>query len=438
MSNANPRPMTLEGIKRRAKHIKRTEGITHTRALNQSAREVDFENFKHARNVLGHQRSVNRPKYRLFLTSYWTDRDTYEKGSEILEIELVKPLPEICSKSEMKLVRGLCNLRLAAPDHLVKDGLCSSQHEARDQLCQSARALHFMEATGLHPCDARRGYEARKGLDSELPENDHGSEWYDPASNQFVLLDEPYTRAEVGADRAAWAKRNGWNLRASSWPGIYFPYLSALFVAADASAKLDFDALMAKIDNIPVPVTADHWPGTSAAGHKVFASPTATRPQDKRRARASGTVVSRPSRKTVPYGRSPVGPARKPNGTMSLAEHQQAGRMTLAVLQSQHKPWAVNEHMNRLMNTLVGWLYEDVPYQELNRLYDPVDIYYGKISEDDIFVTQANSQRGVIEVLTGLGDLLQRSYPDCAPLRKILAKIDMSLTITRMAKARPI
>jgi hypothetical protein len=428
------RPSTLTGIKRLANRLKKSEHVPLKSALDQAAQRASFQNFEHAVHVLGSYCGKSTPIRQLFLTSYWADRETYEIGRETLEIRLSESALALCAKSKMRRTWGLCNFRLAAPDHLVKDSLCPSQHYARDEICKAVRALRFMEGTGLYPCDQRRKYEATKHLDGDLPRRDHCSEWYDPSTEQFVLVDEPYSRPVVSIERAEWATRNNWHLQASSWPGIYFPYRCGFFVASEVSSKFDFGGLMRKIDALADPVTAESWKGISVRDHALFISPMATTPQDKRRAKAKGTIVRRPSRKTIPYHRDMIGRARKPNGRMTLTDHQQAGRMISAVLQSRHKPWGVNWPMERLMSTLVDWLYEDVSSRELEQIYDPIDIYYGGISEGDTYVAETASTGGVVKILNELTTLLKQTYPDCAPLRAAVQKIDTAIKITNSAE----
>lgn len=422
------RPSSLVGIKRLARQIRNAEGVPLNQALRRAAQAASFSNFEHARRALRDASPTSNPDRQVFLTAYWTDRKTYKSGRETLEIRLSKPLTDLCKRSEMKLVRALHNMRLASPDHLVKDVLCPSQDFARGQICQTVRALRFMEATGLRPSDYKRARAATKNLDCDLPSQDHVSEWYDPASGRFILVDEPYSSAVVSAERAEWATRNNWRLHASAWAGMYLPYRCALFVASAASGASDFDALLRRIDAIPAPVTAENWEGVSAGDHTLFASPLAISPQDKRRAKAKGTIVPRSSKRTIPYMRSIIGQARKPNGTMTLGEHELAGRMVRALLQSCHKPWAVNDRLDRLQKTLVDWLYEDVPGRQFGDT-DPVDLYYGAIPASDPLVVQAGSTPGVVDMLADLKGLLTNAYPNCAPLRRMTQQVEMSLEI---------
>lgn len=425
MSIAEVRPTNLANIKRLAKQLKKSGRIRHRQALNSAAQRAGFENYEHARRAIGCGRN------RIFLTGYWEDRETFEIGRETLTVPLRRLLPGMLSRTELKLVRGLCCMRLVLPDHLVIDSIGPSRDHVREELCKAARALLFMEATGLHPCNAQLVARATADLDDELPGKDHSSFWHEPASGQFILVDEPYSRTRATREREAWARRNGWDLLATDWPGLYFPYRCAFFVASRQTANFDLAALVGTIEAMAAPLTAETWWGESAPNHKTFVSPLSVSPQDRRRARAKGTVVPRSSSQTVPYRRDMLGSARKPNGRMTLGEHREAGRMVRAMLQSNFKPWAVNQRMDEIMRILVDWLYEDVAPRDLAALDDPIDLYYGEMVPTDPSFLKANSRCGVEAMLLELRALLERAYPQSAPLRKMTGRIETSLKLTR-------
>ena len=198
-----------------------------------------------------------------------------------------------------------------------------------------------------------------------------------------------------------------------------------------STEDFDFHALVRTINALPAPETPEHWAGSSMPNHDVFISPQAATPQDKRRAKVKGTIVARPSRQTLPYHRDMIGYDRKPNGSMTLVQHQLAGRLLRAILQSNSKPGAVNWRVDKLMRVLVDWLYADVPHQQLNALDDPIDLYYGDMSPDDPLFSRANSRSGVESLLIELKGLLEGAYPQCAPLRKLTGRIETALKITR-------
>lgn len=428
------RPTTMVGIKRLANQTKKATGTTLGEALNLASKKAGFENFAHARRVLGTNDNSVVDGHRLFLTYYWYERKPYRSGRETIEIRLSRPLLEICSKRGMKLERTLSGLRLAAPDHLLSDSITEHQSVARSELCKAVRALRFMEGTGLEPSDYRRARKATAALDDRLPEHDHSSDWHDPRTGRFIMLDEPYSAAAVSGDRAAWAARNDWHLQTSAWPGIYSPGACPLFVAAAKDDAFDFGALMQQIDGLAPPVTAEHWPGVSDTGHETFVSPMAVTPQDRRRARAKGTTYQMPSKTTEPYS-SMWSSRRKPIGALGILGHQEAGRMIKAMLRSSARPWSVKDRLETLRCTLEDWLGKEIERKELSD-GDFFDVYYHEIAEDDPFVAVAATSDGVVDLLWQLRGKLTETYPDCAPLRRLTRRIDTSVKFVVRSQRR--
>ncbi|SLK07761.1 DUF5623 domain-containing protein [Novosphingobium mathurense] len=428
------RPTTIVGIKRLATQHKKTAGISHREALDFAARKAGYQSFDHARRMLGSNDNVTGDGHSLFLTYYWCDRKPYRAGRETIEIRLSRPLSEICDRDGLRDGRVTAGMRLVTPDHLVHDFLAESQDYARGELCKLVRSLRFMEATGLQPCSWRRAREAMSDREDELPGKDHGTEWHDPRTGHVILLDEPYSPAVVSPERAAWAARNGWHLQASSWPGIYSPFACALFVAAKADGDLDFAALMARIDGLAPPVTADAWPGISVPGHETFLSPMAITPQDKRRSRAKGTVYQVSSKTTVPSS-ARWNALRKPVGAFGLDTHVEAGRMIKAVLYSASKPYAVNARFETLRCTLESWLAMEAREEDMSRR-EFLDAYYGAFDKGDPMVVEADSSDGVIAMLSKLRAMLTEAYPDCAPLRRLTGRIDTAVKMTARYRDR--
>lgn len=427
-------PTTIAGIKRLATQHKKMAGIPHREALDFASRKAGYKSFDHARRMIGSNDNLTGDSNSLFLTYYWYERKPYRAGRETIEIRLSRPLSEICGKEGLREGRVTAGMRLVTPDHLVHDFLAESQAFARGELCKLVRSLRFMEATGLQPCSWRRAREVMPHLGDELPGKDHGTEWFNPCTGDVVLLDEPYSAGVVSPERAAWAARNGWHLRASSWPGIYSPSACALFVAAKVECDLDFDALMATIDGLAPPVTADAWPGVSAPGHKTFLSPMAITPQDKRRSRAKGTIYQMPSKITVPSS-ARWNALRKPVGALGRQAHVEAGRMIMALLYSASKPYAVNKRFETLRCTLEDWLGMETRDEDISRR-EFLDAYYGAFDEGDPHVAEAETSDGVIATLAKLRGMLTQAYPDCAPLRRLTSRIDTAVKMTARYRDR--
>ena len=425
MLNEYIQPSTIGGIKRRAKQLKNAHGVPHYEALNIAAKSASFENFAHACKQLQNSNSI-KSDYQLFFTVYWYNRESYKAGREVIEIELSMPLVKIATKSELKKSNSW--FRLAAADHFVNDHVCDSQTAARKKICEAVRELRFMEATGLkHSKDDKAGYPNRD-YKNKLPKMDHSSGWYDPDTGQFILVDEPYLAPVVNGERAAWAKKHNWHLQASKWSGMYYPGMSNMFVSADASTGYDFKGLMAKIDSIPYLVTEGSWAGRSSKGHDTFFSPLAVTPKDKKRAVAKGTIFRVSSSKTQPM-RSWDAPynERRPNAVMSIESHQLAARVIKAIQQSTAKPTTVNSQLSSIKSKLEDWFFSehDKNATDMFELF-----YYGSIDSNDLFILQAHSSKGVINLLQKLKDMLLDAYVDCEPLRKMVRKLNTSIKLT--------
>ncbi len=427
MLNLHVQPSTIGGIKRLAKQLKKADSIPHHEALDIAARSASFENFAHARNKLQNS-NVIKSGYQLFFTVYWYDRKEYKAGREVLEVELSMPLLEIATKSELKSSNGLGWFRLASPDHFVSDHVNHSQEEARKQICKAVRVLRFIEATGLKPS---RDYEAaypKRDHNNKLPKTDHSTYWYAPDTGQFVLIDEPYLDPVVDGERAAWAKKHNWHLQASKWHGMYCPSMSNLFVATDASTGYNFKNLMAKINNLPNSITEGNWVGISTKGHDTFFSPLSVTLQDKKRAVAKGTIYREASSKTLPM-RSWDAPRneRRPNAVMSIESHQLAAELIKAAQQSKAKPFAVDMQLSDIKSKLEDWFFAEYD----KSVTDNFGLfYYENTDKNDLFVSCADSSKGVIDLLQELKAMLLGAYIDCEPLRKIIRKLDLSIKLT--------
>ena len=426
MLTNNIRPSSIDGIKRLATQIKRNQGIPHAKALDSAAQAASYGNYEHARRSLSNQDGSVASEHQLFITIYWMESRPFRAGRETLRVDLSKPLLELCSKSELKLARGLWG-RLVAPDHIVHDTVAQSQEFARGVICKAARTLQFMEATELRPSDDNKSAYPHGDYANKLPGSDHSTDWYDPKTGQFILIDEPYSPAVVSDERSAWAQQHGWHLQASKWPGIYYPNSCSFFVATDASTGYDFEELMKKIDDIPAPLTSEEWNGTSVLGHNVFASPKAKRPQDIRRARCKGTVIREPSRTTIPYGAFGH-QRRKPRAKMPIPQHIEAGNILKSVLESPHKPYSVNKRMDSVRSTLEDWMNNEIGRNELPGP-EFFDVYYHEADQTGPHAKAAKTSEGLIRILEELKASLCSHYPDCAPLRQQIDKIDTAIRI---------
>lgn len=426
MLNKDIQPSTLGGIKRHAKQLKKSVGIPYHAALDIAAQTASFSNYAHAHNKL-ESKTNSQPSHQLFFSIFWYDRKSRKVGREVLEISLSKPLLEIATRNEFKKSNFMGWFRLASPDHFVNDQISSSQEQAREAICKAVRALRFMEATGLRPSSDHQASYPNRHHSNRLTESDHSSSWYDPSSEQFILIDEPYLPPKVEGERAVWAKAHNWHLQASKWAGMYYPGMSHLFVATDASKGYDFNGLMDKIDSILAPQTTENWSGTSTNGHDPFFSPLCITQNDRKRAVPKAAVYRTSSSKTLPmrlWG-SPFN-ERRPNSTMSVKNHQYAAKIMIAIQESTVTPHSVDRRLVEVKHRLENWFFSE--YER--NVTDKFDLfYYGSIDRDDPLVLKASSLKGIIRLLQKLRGILLEAYIDCEPLRQLIRRVDASIRI---------
>ena len=427
----NVAPTSIDGIKRLAKKLKKAEGLAHHAALNKASQAASFANYAHARSVLRLPSERRRAKHQIFLTAYWNDRETREYGRETLEMWLSVPFLDICSKTEMKRARGLGWFRYVAEDHVVADNVFDRQSLARNMICQANRTTQFMEATGLKPAKHSDLRHPNSLCFDDLPRRDHVTSWIDPSTDQLIMVDEPYLAAVVDDDdRRAWANHHGWHLEASNWPGMYFPHECALFVATDASRGYKFDALMEKINAMPEPVSSENWEGDSSNTHDVFVSPAAVTRQDVRRAKAKGTIYRVSNRRTTPLSLQSARNDRKPNAIMPFHVHQEIGRAIQSAMLAGKLGSVAWSRLNALRCDLENWMFvehDERNFQDINF----TQIYYSGPEEDEPYLQIAGSRDGVVQILESVAALLKRYYPNCAPLRQVLRRVDVSVASLR-------
>ncbi len=61
--------------------------------------------------------------------------------------------------------------------------------------------------------------------------------------------------------------------------------------------------------------------------------------------------------------------------------------------------------------------------------FEFLDVYYGEANGDTPYSETAKSHTGVVAMLGDLKQKLQAAYPDCAPLRNQLHRIDVSISM---------
>lgn len=62
------------------------------------------------------------------------------------------------------------------------------------------------------------------------------------------------------------------------------------------------------------------------------------------------------------------------------------------------------------------------------------DVYYHDADSEGPYAEAAQSRGGLVRILRELKSMLRGAYPDCAPLRQQLHKIDMAVSLIERMK----
>jgi hypothetical protein len=425
------RPTTLSGVKSLASQIRKERGVKHLTALNMAAKAANCENFRHAQRTLPSGGNVADRPY-VLLTAYWRDKGgKYHIGRETLRVELSKEILDICGKAQLKRARGFETLRMVAADHFIRDMVFDGQEQARKSLCEAQRSLRFMEHTELQP--RPRKWKSYKEKTGKLPYSDHPTEWIEITTGHLILVDEPYSIAPDSVERAEWAAKHGWDVKKSTWAGMYFPHNCDLYVATDVSNGYELDHLLAKINAMPAPLVVSEWSGDSVSSWDTFTSPKAHTPQDVRRARPRGTIFPAATATSLPFSFNMGTTRRRPRGALGVPGHIEVGSIIKAVISSRERPWSAYTRLNTLRSNLEDWMSLEIGPKELEGP-EFFDVYYRETPSDASFKEVATTRQGVIDLLRTLKSKLQAAYLDSAPLRTELKRVDMAMQLTHRKK----
>jgi len=266
MRSSPIRPTTLLGIKSYANDLKKALAIDHNAALQQAAKAGGFQNLAHARAVLLAPMAAPVPRHITIITCHWKDRETKNTGTEGLAIDLATPLGNMVTVEQMKRHPLLYDFFVYDMKQLVAENLLSSQDSARRTICQVARILQFMDATGLRPSQSHSRIYPGNTSKNRIPGANHTRAWFDPATRAFLMTDEPYVEAIERRmhERVQWADQHRYQVLKTKWQGMYAPDVgSRLFLVGSAIRGIDLDKMLTAIDKLPETFRADNWAGVS-------------------------------------------------------------------------------------------------------------------------------------------------------------------------------
>ncbi len=422
MTAFNITPTTLTGFRRLARKIARDEGLSHARAADISARRGGFNNWKDLIRRHGDDDVVQG--HVVFLTAYWRGPDR-SRGRETLCIRLSRPLDDLVTPTHLKLLRQMA-MRREAPDHLVQPEDANSARRAQKDILHAVRVLRFMDATGLKPARGH-GRSYPRGLsENGPPGKDHTSPWYDPASREHLLIDEPYgPRFSDDDARAQWGVRHGWRSVRSSWPGMWNPTGGTeMWLTFAVRGRLQVDRILEGLDLLSREAMTETWTGdsgdyapawVSSLGHALGLRP-----------RSRFAPPTPPG--AVRIGGSQLVAFHKPAGHMPVPQHAEVGRRLKRVLRAPDLPWKAYDAINGLRSELDDWAaneHRDLANDEFLALYYREDGPRGpsvKVAAS-AYVAELEAAKGT----------LAAHYRDSAPLRSWTRKADKLIAVLNEA-----
>lgn len=401
------KPSTLGGIKSLAKKIKRDLGIPHHEALDLSAHEAGFQNFRHAQHLGGHN-----PNYQtIYLTAYWYGSEG--AGRETLTIQIEKPLYEIASRSQLEHGKHLIPFRLEFADHLERRVDLNSQSEAHDDIYAAARSIVFMEILSLRPAMSAEQSELLSQY-GNLPGKDHPSLWAHKQTRALVFMDEPYN--PQFRERTTWASAHDIHMLTSEWRGIYRPdhTIPNIFCSDQSTMTL----LQEQAPRLEKGACEIHGDMESAPYHTQFISPSREAASKKRRPRPMPAIPGLEVKGALPYGQFIGGQTSlwRPAKRMSLDLHLETAAL-LTSLENSGMPYACDSPFADVRVALDDWMNLEFPSDG-----EITDEQRGAYSYN---ATPIKIRKGIeqLDAINKISDLLQQGYADCKPLHVVLKKI---------------
>lgn len=415
------RPTSLVGIKSLARDFKKSQQIAHSIALDQASKQAGYANFRDAHRSLNQVNAGNHAVAQttgLYLTVYWFEASG-ESGRETLHIDYLPHWPQLLERHQINNCYPLSRFQGQAPDHLVCRVVADSPSVAQRYICQAARELQFMHATGLISIGHGGTSLASRQLERPaLPGGDHTSMWA-TRNGVRVAVDEPYPLSYAKQTaRDQWAAKFDFTIEQVNW-SKYAPHLSShlYLVCKDAELTKSIATKLARYSHTPI--SEVEWKGLSDSYRPVFASPM----QLANSSRARPPVASnRASRLTLPMGRR----FRRPTARMPIDAHTEIADLLKKVEGVAASRAGIMSRVAYVKTTLDDWIQAEysaikLPFEQFSGLY------YGQqyaLVESKWLTEQQHVE--VTGYLNKVRQLLTAHYPACAPLQEVLQKLDLA------------
>lgn len=420
-------PTTIGGIKGLAKKIKKQQSVSLSTARGLASQFAGFQNYDHAVKVLEARSNSGSTSYKVFITFYWVDDKTLESGRETLEVIINTPLRKLLTPHQLALGSALSWFKFSGSDHIVCRYVTGGQDMARKKICHASRQLQFINAMHLKPGQGYGVYPENSPTNI-IPRKDHSSIWQDD-QGRYVFMDEPYHVGIDDPDRLAWAKKFNQSIELSPWPSIYYPEQADMFLVSSNGTGVPLKPIIQKLENLSYPDTVENWRGESGPYRPVFMSPDEIMKLDEKKALAIAPkkIGPRGQRKTISNGSIYTGYSVRPKGKMSLADHSKVAQILLKVLADCSSRDGVANRIDYVRGKLDGWgFWEYRGTEEPSTNFS--EMYYAHKEHSYRRTIDLKSANSHIHDINVVKDQLKRSYPECAPLNKLITKLDLAIS----------
>jgi hypothetical protein len=243
----------VSDLKNRARKIARDEDMPRYLALDEAARRGGFANFANARKNLPDSDACQT--YEVELRQRWRDREAREHGVASLVLSLSAPVGQLVRPHQF--VGYLSGCTLEGDAMIIVDGFMRDRRDSRTDLGRVARALQFMDATGLKPSRAQRCYPKGR-WDNRPPIADHDHCWFDPDGGVHLLSTEPYPgRATMYlAEQTDWQERHDWQCVRTEW-GSMHGFGTEFFLLCPTAYAIILRKKLAALERSPAPISDD-------------------------------------------------------------------------------------------------------------------------------------------------------------------------------------
>ena len=428
-------PTTIDGVKRLAKRLKKTHGLKHGAALDAAAIQAGYRDFRDAC-----QASPATPGFVVRITGHFSEDGN--RKTMITHVRLGRGVRSFLSRYDIRYCGRFENMRIVADDHLEAHFGESIERHVSHCMGKTARALQFMDATGLKASAAdfypRRAY----GPGYKVPGQDHAITWRDPETKALVLMDEPYGDIDrVYPEREAWARQNGYNIRRLEWGGTYFPRGGTVCdLVSHAETGFPIETILERMKQAGPCFREDTASWTLHDG--PFSAPTPGEIAERKPRKEARIVRRRPQAAprngtSLTYGSG----QKRPAGSLPLDRHREIGlilRDASYVVMGRPGAYAA---INSLRSMLEDWADAEregkLPNQELFALY------YGdapRSSERLKLLTlgkpSADLKRTTLTSLAKVREWLVQGYPDGVGRDRALRYIDKAVNSLESFQSR--